>query len=78
MTDDLLAWHHIHTSFFQAAPATPIVRLDNLSDPLATIVEIEFGNLLGELLDTVRGAAARVFCWNVFIQIERAALSPSD
>jgi hypothetical protein len=43
-----------------AAPAeakpTPIVVIDNLSDPLATIVEVSFGDLLGELLDTVRAA----------------------
>jgi hypothetical protein len=31
-----------------------VVTLDNLSDPLATIVEISFGDLLGELLDTAR------------------------
>ena len=34
---------------------TPVVTIDNLSDPLATIVEISYGDLLGELLDTVRG-----------------------
>lgn len=37
-----------------AAPATPVVTIDNLSDPLATIVEVSLGDLLGELLDTVR------------------------
>lgn len=31
----------------------PIVRIDNTSDPFATIVHVEYGNLLGELLDTV-------------------------
>lgn len=37
----------------------PTVSIDNLSDPLATIVEVSFGNLLGELLDTAsRGREA--------------------
>lgn len=31
------------------------VIIDNLADPLATVVVIEFGDLLGDLLDTVRG-----------------------
>jgi len=35
------------------------VTIDNLSDPLATIVEISFGDLLGELLDTVRGGGVQ-------------------
>ena len=40
---------------------TPVVTIDNLSDPLATIVEISYGDLLGELLDTVRrGGGARL------------------
>lgn len=33
---------------------TQEVKIDNLSDPLATILSIRFGNILGELLDTVR------------------------
>ena len=32
----------------------PIVRIDNQHDPFATVVDIEYGNELGELLDTVR------------------------
>mmetsp|Transcript_22577 Transcript_22577/g.27225 ORF Transcript_22577/g.27225 Transcript_22577/m.27225 type:complete len:304 (+) Transcript_22577:89-1000(+) len=31
----------------------PKVRIDNLSDPLATIVIVEYGDILGELLDTI-------------------------
>jgi hypothetical protein len=37
--------------------ALPVVKIDNRSDPFATIVTVEFGDRLGELLDTVRGAA---------------------
>ncbi len=33
---------------------TPIVKIDNQHDPFATVVTIEFGDRLGELLDTVR------------------------
>jgi len=42
----------------RAALPVPVVSLDNLSDPLATIVEISYGDLLGELLDTVRACTA--------------------
>jgi hypothetical protein len=38
---------------------TQSVKIDNTSDPLATIVTIEFGDVLGELLDTVRASGAR-------------------
>lgn len=31
----------------------PVVKIDNQSDPFATIVSLEYGNLLGELADTV-------------------------
>jgi hypothetical protein len=31
----------------------PVVKIDNESDPFATIVSIEYGDRLGELLDTV-------------------------
>ena len=40
-----------------ATAPVPVVTIDNLSDPLSTIGEISFGDLLGELLDTVRAAA---------------------
>ena len=33
---------------------TPIVKIDNQHDPFATVVTIEFGDRLGQLLDTVR------------------------
>jgi len=32
----------------------PIVKIDNQHDPFATVVSIQYGNRLGELLDTVR------------------------
>lgn len=38
-----------------AAVPEVVVRIDNESDPFATIVTVEYGDLLGELLDTVRG-----------------------
>ena len=31
----------------------PIVKIDNQHDPFATVVSIQYGNRLGELLDTV-------------------------
>ena len=37
-----------------AAVPEPKVRIDNESDPFATVVTIEYGDMLGELLDTVR------------------------
>lgn len=33
----------------------PVVKIDNESDPFATIVTIQYGDRLGELLDTVSG-----------------------
>lgn len=38
-----------------ATGALPVVKIDNRSDAFATIVSVEFGDRLGELLDTVRG-----------------------
>jgi hypothetical protein len=32
----------------------PVVKIDNSRDPFATVVTVEFGDRLGELLDTVR------------------------
>lgn len=32
-----------------------VVKIDNESDPFATVVTVEFGDRLGELLDTVGG-----------------------
>jgi hypothetical protein len=37
----------------EAATPQPKVKIDNESDPFATIVTIEYGDYLGELLDTV-------------------------
>lgn len=37
---------------FKEAPK-PIVKIDNQHDPFATVVSIQYGNKLGELLDTV-------------------------
>lgn len=31
----------------------PSVKIDNMSDPFATVVSVEFGDRLGELLDTI-------------------------
>lgn len=39
--------------------ALPVVKIDNRSDAFATIVTVEFGDRLGELLDTVRPRVAR-------------------
>ena len=30
----------------------PVVLIDNTADPLATVVTVSFGNVLGQLLDT--------------------------
>lgn len=35
------------------AMPTPTIKIDNTSDPFATIVKVDFGDRLGELLDTV-------------------------
>ena len=34
--------------------AQVVVKIDNESDPFATVVTVEFGDYLGELVDTVR------------------------
>jgi len=36
-----------------SAVPEPVVKIDNQSDAFATIVTVEFGDRLGELLDTV-------------------------
>lgn len=38
---------------FEAVTGFPVVHINNLADPLATIVDIKFDDVLGELLDTV-------------------------
>lgn len=37
----------------KAGKCTPAVRIDNTSDPFATVVTVEFGDELGELLETI-------------------------
>ena len=36
----------------------PVVKIDNEKDPFATIVSIQYGDRLGELLDTVGAGPA--------------------
>lgn len=48
--------------------ATVVVKIDNESDPFATVVTVEFGDYLGELVDTV--AALK----NLGLNIKRAKL----
>ena len=40
----------------------PVIKIDNQHDPFATIVTIEYGDRLGELLDTVSLSAFLLFC----------------
>ena len=37
-----------------ATSAKPIVIIDNIKDPFATVVSIQFGDYLEGLIDTVR------------------------
>uniref|UniRef100_A0A7S0NB33 ACT domain-containing protein n=1 Tax=Pyramimonas obovata TaxID=1411642 RepID=A0A7S0NB33_9CHLO len=41
-----------------ASPPQPTVLIDNFSDPFATIVKVEFGDYLGELVDTMNALRA--------------------
>lgn len=50
------------------ATALPVVKIDNRSDPFATIVTVEFGDRLGELLDTITSLK------NLGLNIRRAKL----
>ena len=43
----------LEESYKEQGIPTPIVKIDNKSDNFATVVSLEFGNALGELLDTV-------------------------
>ena len=45
----------------QGMPPKPSVKIDNQTDPFATVVSIKYGNKLGELLDTVSGAQGACF-----------------
>lgn len=49
----------------------PVVKIDNMSDPFATVVSVEFGDRLGELLDTI--AALK----NLGLNIRRAKIDQS-
>lgn len=50
----------------------PVVKIDNISDPFATVVKVEFGDRLGELLDTIRALK------NLGLNIRRAKLDQSS
>ncbi|KAH7618964.1 putative ACT domain-containing protein DS12, chloroplastic [Nannochloris sp. 'desiccata'] len=52
-----------------AAVPEPVVKIDNHTDPFATIVTVEFGDRLGELLDTVNSLK------NLGLNIRRAKLT---
>lgn len=51
------------------AKPTPVVRIDNTTDPFATLVTVEYGDRLGELLETVTALK------NLNLNIRRAKLS---
>ena len=42
----------------EMTPKMPVVLIDNTSDPLATVVEVSFGEVLGQLLDTCEALKA--------------------
>ena len=50
----------------------PIVKIDNMHDPFATIVTVRFGNVLGDLVETI-GALK-----NLGLNIKRAKLDTND
>lgn len=50
----------------------PVVKIDNQTDPFATIIKIKFGDKLGDLLDTV--AALK----NLGLNIQRAKLESPE
>ena len=52
--------------------SVPKVIIDNLSDPLATILEIEFGDKLGELVDTCEAIR------NLGLDISRAEITEDN
>lgn len=52
--------------------AVPIVKIDNLSDPFATVVSVKFGDRLGELLDTITSLK------NLGLNIRRAKLDTQN
>lgn len=50
----------------------PVVKIDNIHDPFATVVYIKLGDVLEDLLDTVSALK------NLGLNIKRAKLNPSD
>ncbi len=56
----------------QGNASVPKVIIDNLSDPLATILEIEFGDKLGELVDTCEAIR------NLGLDISRAEITEDN
>lgn len=56
-----------------AAPSMyPTVIIDNTADPLATVVEVEFGDVLGQLIDTCESLKA------LGLNINRAEVTDCD
>lgn len=51
------------------AKPTPVVKIDNLSDPFATVVKVQYGEKLGELLETITALK------NLNLNIRRAKLT---
>ena len=51
-----LSWYSLYNRVVNKpeGEATPIVIIDNIKDPFATVVSIQFGDYLEELIDTVR------------------------
>lgn len=49
----------VHAAAATVKP-TPIVKIDNISDPFATVVTVEFGDKAGDLLETVSAPPLRV------------------
>lgn len=50
----------------------PVVKIDNMKDPFATVVTVSFGNELGDLVDTI-GALK-----NLGLNIKRAKIDSND
>lgn len=55
-----------------AALPSPEVKIDNVTDPVATILSVRFGNILGELLDTTQALR------NLGLSITRAEITEGD
>ena len=53
----------------------PVVKIDNQHDPFATVVSVQFGDRLGELLDTVRKLSIGLICEPAHTRDIKGALS---